>query len=187
MAPALTVEQLQPRLAHLTVIDVRSPGEFAAGHIPGAYNIPLDQLEQALPSLRTAAERGELAIVCASGSRSSNACQQLMAAGIQAATVDGGTNAWAQKGHPLNRPEGARAVWAMDRQVRGVAGTLVLLGFLLDLWLPGARWFSAAIGGGLLFSALSNTCAMGALLGKLPYNRPRNAARLEDTLAALHR
>lgn len=183
---ALTVDQLHSSSEQLTVIDVRSPGEYAGGHIPGAHNVPLDQLQRALPALRAAADRGALAVVCASGARSQSACDQLAAAGIRAATVVGGTSAWAQSGKPLNRPEGGRAVWAMDRQVRMVAGSLVIAGLLVDLALPGARWFSAAIGGGLVFSALSNTCAMGNLLGRLPYNRPRTAAAdLDRTLAAL--
>jgi len=186
MAASLTAEQLEPRLGQFTVIDVRSPGEFASGHIPGAHNIPLDQVQRALPELRAAAERGELAVVCASGARSQKACEQLAAAGVTALTVVGGTSAWAQGGRTLNRPAGARAVWAMDRQVRLVAGSLVIAGVLVDLALPGARWFSAAIGGGLLFSALSNTCAMGSLLGKLPFNRPRTGtADLDDILANL--
>ncbi|WP_055587429.1 rhodanese-like domain-containing protein [Peterkaempfera griseoplana] len=185
---SLTTEQLHPRLEQLTVIDVRSPGEYAGGHIPGALNIPLDQLQRALPALRSAADRGELALVCASGARSQNACDQLAAAGIPAATVVGGTSAWAQGGKPLDRPAGGRATWAMDRQVRMAAGSLVIVGMLVDLAVPGARWFSAAIGGGLVFSALTNTCAMGNLLGRLPYNRPKHAsADLDATLAALQK
>ncbi len=75
----------------------------------------------------------------------------------------------------------------MDRQVRLVAGSLVLAGVVIDLAVPGVRWVSAAVGAGLLFSAATNTCAMGAMLGKLPYNRPRNSgAAFEATLAALH-
>ncbi|MGK4585801.1 rhodanese-like domain-containing protein [Kitasatospora sp. HPMI-4] len=186
MATPLTTEQLHERLGRLTLIDVRSPGEFAAGHIPGAHNIPLDQLDRAVPVLRAAAERGELAMVCASGARSQTACGKLAAVGVAAATVTGGTSAWERAGHPVDRPAGARTVWAMDRQVRLAAGSLVVAGMLADLVLPGARWLSAAVGGGLLFSALSNTCAMGALLGRLPYNRPRpGQPAIEETLAAL--
>ncbi|MFJ5926017.1 rhodanese-like domain-containing protein [Kitasatospora sp. NPDC092948] len=187
MTTPLTVDQLQPRLQQLTVIDVRSPGEFAGGHIPGAHNVPLDQLAQALPALRAAAERGELAITCASGARALNACEQLSAAGISALLVSGGTAAWSSGGHPLNRVPGEKARWAMDRQVRMVAGSLVLAGVVIDLAVPGVRWVSAAVGAGLLFSAATNTCAMGAMLGKLPYNRPRNSgAAFQTTLAALH-
>ena len=188
MTTPLTVEQLKPRLEQLTLIDVRSPGEYASGHIPGAHNIPLDQLQQALPALKEAAGRGEIAVVCASGNRSTNACGQLAAAGIPVLNLVGGTTAWAQQGHPLNRPAGGRAIWAMDRQVRLVAGTLVLAGVLADLALPGTRWLAAAVGAGLAFSALTNTCAMGNLLGKLPHNRPKvQLPSLDDTLATLRR
>ncbi|MFE6872035.1 rhodanese-like domain-containing protein [Kitasatospora sp. NPDC057692] len=185
----LTPAQAHPRLATLTVVDVRTPGEYAAGHVPGALNIPLDQLDRALPALRTAAERGELLVVCASGNRSGRACESLAAAGIPAATLVGGTSAWAAAGHEVQRPEGApaRAPWAMDRQVRFAAGGLVVAGVVLDLVRPGARWVSAAVGAGLVFSAATNTCAMGALLARLPYNRPRpgQGPDLDAALAAL--
>ncbi|WP_049661551.1 rhodanese-like domain-containing protein, partial [Kitasatospora sp. MY 5-36] len=81
MTTPLTVEQLQPRLGLLTLIDVRSPGEYAAGHIPGALNVPLDQLDRALPALREAAGQGEIAVVCAAGPRADNACRVLADAG----------------------------------------------------------------------------------------------------------
>lgn len=103
MTTPLTVDELQPRLQQLTVIDVRSPGEFAGGHIPGALNVPLDKLSQALPALRIAAARGELAITCASGARAGNACEQLSAAGISALLISGGTAAWTAGGHQIGR------------------------------------------------------------------------------------
>ncbi|MFC0597962.1 rhodanese-like domain-containing protein [Streptomyces palmae] len=188
MTTSLTVAELKPRLELLTVIDVRTPAEYAGGHIPGARNVPLDQLAKAVPALRSASERTGIAIVCASGNRSATACRQLADAGIAVLDVAGGTTAWAQQGHPLDRPAGGRTVWALDRQVRFVAGVLVLIGVLVDLALPGAHWVSAAVGAGLAFSALTNTCAMGAMLGKLPYNRPKAALpSLDDTLAALRR
>ncbi|WP_327681457.1 rhodanese-like domain-containing protein [Kitasatospora sp. NBC_00458] len=184
----LTVEQLLPRLQRLTVIDVRSPGEYAAGHIPGAHNIPLDRLDDAVPALRRAAGRGGLAVVCATGNRSRTACGTLAAAGVAARSLTGGTSAWAGSGHPLDRVAGARAVWGMERQVRLAAGSLVLLGVLADLVLPGARWLAAAVGAGLAFAAVTDTCAMGAVLGRLPHNRPRRGAPdLDSVLAALDR
>ncbi|MCU7826490.1 rhodanese-like domain-containing protein [Kitasatospora sp. DSM 101779] len=186
MTTPVTVEQLHPRLADLTVIDVRSPGEYATGHVPGAHNVPLDRLDEALPALRAVAARGGIAVVCASGNRSRTACDRLAAAGVTALTLTGGTSAWAGDGHPLDRVPGARAVWAMDRQVRLVAGSLVLAGVLADLVRPGARWISSAVGAGLAFSALTDTCALGNLLGRLPHNRPRSAGTdLEATLAGL--
>ncbi|MER7672514.1 rhodanese-like domain-containing protein [Kitasatospora sp. NPDC096128] len=188
MTTPLTVDQLRPRLGRLMLIDVRSPGEYAGGHIPGALNIPLDQLDGALDVLRAAAGRSELAVVCAAGQRARTACERLAAAGITTLLVTGGTNAWTDAGHPVDRVAGARPAWAMDRQVRLVAGSIVLLGLLADRARPGARWLSAAVGGGLVSSALTNSCALGTALGKLPYNRPRpGTPTLDDALAALGR
>lgn len=181
---ALTAHQASGRLHELTVIDVRTPGEYASGHLPGAYNVPLDHLEEAVPAIKAAAERGDLLVVCASGARSAQACATLSHNGITAATLTGGTDTWTQLGHDIHRPEGARTAWAMERQVRLAAGSLVLAGVVLGRRLPKARLLSAGVAGGLVFSALTNTCGMARVLAKLPHNRPR-ADDLRSTLAAL--
>lgn len=181
---ALTADEASARLHELTVIDVRTPGEYASGHLPGAHNIPLDHLDEALPALMTAADRGDLLVVCASGARSATACRRLADDGITAATLTGGTDAWARLGHDTHRPAGPRTPWAMERQVRLAAGSLVLTGLVLGRRLPRARALSAAVAGGLVFSALTDTCGMARVLAKLPHNRPK-AADLEATLAGL--
>ncbi|MEU2780452.1 MULTISPECIES: rhodanese-like domain-containing protein [Streptomyces] len=183
---ALATDEARTRLHELIVIDVRTPGEYAGGHLPGALNIPLDQIQRALPDIRHAADRGDILVVCASGARSENAGRILAEHGVTAATLSGGTGAWAADGHELHRPQGAaRATWGMERQVRFTAGTVVLLGLLLGYVVhPAFQLLSAGIAGGLVFSALTNTCGMAALLAKLPHNRPR-AADLDNTLAAL--
>ncbi|MFF2202311.1 rhodanese-like domain-containing protein [Streptomyces sp. NPDC058145] len=182
----LDPQQARSRLHELTVIDVRTPGEYAGGHIPGALNIPLDQLGRALPEIRAAAERGEVLVVCASGARSENACRTLAENGVHTATLAGGTGAWAAQGNGLDRPEGGtRATWGMERQVRLTAGSVVLLGLALGEFVhPAFRLLSAGIAGGLVFSAVTNTCGMAAMLAKLPHNRPRQAD-LEATLTRL--
>ena len=172
--------------AQLTVVDVRTPGEYAAGHLPGALNVPLDRLDSALPALRRMPD-GQLLVVCASGARSENACRVLAEHGIQAMTLTGGTQGWAQRGHVLHRPASSpRATWSMERQVRFTAGSIVLVGLGVGLLHPAGQLLSAGVAGGLVFSALSNTCGMAALLSKLPHNRPR-AADLDATLDALAR
>ncbi|MET8725140.1 rhodanese-like domain-containing protein [Streptomyces misionensis] len=184
---AMDPRQAQSRLHEFTVIDVRTPGEYAGGHVPGALNIPLDQLDRALPDIRHAAGRGELLVVCASGARSEKACAQLAAQGIRAATLAGGTGAWAAQGHALDRPLACdvKTAWSMDRQVRLTAGSLVLLGLALGEFVhPAFRLLSAGVAGGLVFSAVTDTCGMAAMLGKLPYNRP-GKADLDATLARL--
>ncbi|MFE2628781.1 rhodanese-like domain-containing protein [Streptomyces sp. NPDC059374] len=183
---ALATDEARTRLHELIVIDVRTPGEYAGGHLPGALNIPLDQIQRALPDIRHAADRGDILVVCASGARSENVGRILAEHGVTAATLSGGTGAWTADGHELHRPQGtARATWGMERQVRFTAGTVVLLGLLLGYVVhPAFQLLSAGIAGGLVFSALTNTCGMAALLAKLPHNRPR-AADFDTTLAAL--
>ncbi|MDT0548432.1 MULTISPECIES: rhodanese-like domain-containing protein [unclassified Streptomyces] len=184
---ACTADQARARLHDLTVIDVRTPGEYASGHLPGAHNIPLDQLVRALPAIEEAAGRGGILVVCASGARSAKACETLAEHGVAAATLTGGTGAWADRGHELHHPTAAsRATWSMERQVRFTAGAVVLTGLGLGLLHPAWRLVSAGIAGGLVFSALTDTCGMAALLARLPHNRPR-PADLDATLAALRR
>ncbi|SEC15871.1 Rhodanese-related sulfurtransferase [Streptomyces sp. 2231.1] len=181
--------QAAARLPELTVIDVRTPGEHAAGHLPGALNIPSDRIRHALPGLRQAAEHGELLLVCASGARSDTARKLLAEADVPAASLAGGTGAWAGEGYELHRPAACdtRARWSMERQVRLTAGAAVLLGLLLALLVhPAFQILSAGIAGGLVVSAVTDTCGMAALLGRLPHNRPR-PADLAATLTALRR
>jgi len=183
---SLSPAQAAARLAEFTVVDVRAPGEYASGHVPGALNVPLDRLPEALPALKAASARGPLLMVCASGVRSTRACDILSAAGVDAVTLAGGTSAWERDGHSVERPDGSRTTWPMERQVRLAAGSLVVAGLLAGRRFPAARWISAGVGSGLVFSAVSNTCGMAAVLSKLPYNRaPRAAMDLDATLAAL--
>ncbi|MEW1893707.1 rhodanese-like domain-containing protein [Streptomyces sp. IBSBF 3010] len=186
MSSTVTTSAVRERLHTLVVIDVRSPGEYAGGHLPGAHNIPLDDLAQALPTLRETADRRDLLVVCASGARSQKAGDTLTSNGIPAASLEGGTAAWASEGGELHRPATpAAAKWAMDRQVRLTAGSLVLLGLLLGVLIhPAFQLISVGVAAGLVYSALSNSCAMAELLGKLPYNRT-NRTNLNNTLAVL--
>ncbi len=97
------------------------------------------------------------------------------------------SGAWAAEGHDLHTPTArdTRAGWSMERQVRFAAGALALLGTVLGLLVhPALLLISAGIAGGLVFSALTNTCGMAAVLGKLPHNRPR-ATDLNAALTAL--
>ncbi|MFD3869292.1 rhodanese-like domain-containing protein [Streptomyces sp. NPDC058623] len=175
---ALSVPEALPRLHELTVVDVRTPGEFASGHLPDAVNVPLDRLGRSLPELREASGRRPLLVVCASGARASNAVGVLASHGLDASVLTGGTTAWAAGGHRLVHPDGRpRAVWTMERQVRLAAGSLVLLGLLLGRFAhPAFQLLSAGVAAGLVFSALSNTCGMAVVLGRLPFNRRAGAA-----------
>ncbi|MFI6006731.1 rhodanese-like domain-containing protein [Streptomyces sp. NPDC051366] len=182
VSAALSVSEAFSRRHELTVVDVRTPAEFASGHLPDAVNIPLDRIGRALPELRKAAEHKPLLVVCASGARAQSAVATLASHDIDASSLNGGTTAWAAEGHGLDHPAGRpRSVWAMERQVRFTAGSVVLLGmalgFLID---PAFQLLSAGIAGGLVFSALSNTCGMAVVLGGLPFNQ-RGKAPLDSS------
>lgn len=79
------------------VVDVRETDEFAGVHIPGARNVPMGRLPDALAD----ADRSiPVYVVCASGNRSSAMTDVLTGAGFEAANVTGGTKAWIDGGHP---------------------------------------------------------------------------------------
>lgn len=81
----------------VTVIDVRNPDEYAAGHIPGAHLIPLPELGDRLAEVPT--DR-LVHVVCQSGGRSAQGAELLTEAGIDAVSVDGGTRGWTASGRP---------------------------------------------------------------------------------------
>jgi rhodanese-related sulfurtransferase len=154
--------------AAVRVLDVRSPAEFEGVHIPGAYNVPLDTLGEHAEDIQRHVEE-PVVLVCRSGMRASQAEQRLAAAGMSNVKVlEGGMMAWERAGGAVNR---GVAKWDIERQVRLVAGSIVLLSIIVSLWVPGARFVAGFIGAGLTFAALSNTCMMGMMLAKLPYNR----------------
>lgn len=172
-----TATALQDRLTEEPapfLVDVRSPAEFESSHVPGSVNVPLDGLRRRLPELQREAHGREVVLVCRSGGRASQAQQVLTDAGLAGTLVlTGGVAAWDAAGGPLNR---GRQTWELERQVRLVAGTLVVLGVLGSVAVPGLKWLAAAVGAGLAFAALSNTCAMGNLLARMPWNRRAGAA-----------
>jgi rhodanese-related sulfurtransferase len=150
------------------VIDVRTTGEFETGHIEGSYNVPLDLLGEHVSDL--SALDHHVVLVCQSGARATKALEQLVAAGkSNLRLLQGGMNAWAAAAQPVNRTHETR--WAMDRQVRLVAGSMVLASILASVWFPPIRYVAGFIGAGLTFSAVTNTCGMAMVLAKLPYNR----------------
>lgn len=81
--------------AELTVIDVREPMEYRAGHVPGALSIPLQSVPEKADTIPS---DKPVYVICASGNRSLTATDFLRRAGIEAYSVAGGTSAWAAAG-----------------------------------------------------------------------------------------
>ena len=87
-AKETSAEQLQEALGKDTkilVIDVRSPQEFGTGHIPGAVNIPLDELSRKLEQMKVSKDT-TLVTMCEHGGRSSRAVLQLQKLGYHTAS-----------------------------------------------------------------------------------------------------
>ncbi|GIE28949.1 hypothetical protein Ait01nite_019940 [Actinoplanes italicus] len=93
----IQVEELRRDGTGGVLLDVRGPGEYADGHLPGAVNVPLDQLDAV--AARYAGQ--DVVTVCQSGARSLTAAQLLDAAGARVQSLAGGTEAWQRAGHPV--------------------------------------------------------------------------------------
>lgn len=155
----------------LEVIDVRTPVEFREVHCSYARNVPLHELDpQAFLQQRREPPERPLYVICKSGSRGQTACEKFIAAGFtNVLNVEGGTAAWVAEGLPVVR--GKKAV-SLERQVRIAAGFLVLLGALTGYFLtPYAIGLAAFVGAGLVFAGLTDTCAMGTILARMPWNQ----------------
>lgn len=168
----LTAEQflsLHAQRPGLILIDVRSPAEFRTVHVQGAINVPLGELNESALAPH-AGKDDEVFLICHTGGRASKACEQLRQWGYtRLVNVTGGTVACEACNAPVNR---GRGVMSIERQVRIVAGSLVLLGVILSLSVvPACIWLSAFVGAGLVFAGVSDTCMMGLLLAKMPWNR----------------
>jgi rhodanese-related sulfurtransferase len=162
------LSQLLGSAAPPRVLDVRTPGEFEVAHIAGAYNVPLDLLREHRDEIVKHLDQ-DIVLVCRSGQRAAQAEETLSKAGLDNVHIlEGGITAWEAKGFAVIR--GAQR-WDLERQVRLVAGSIVLSSILGSIAVPKLNWVAAAIGGGLTVASLTNTCAMGTALSKLPYNR----------------
>jgi rhodanese-related sulfurtransferase len=159
---------------HVVLIDVRTPVEFREVHVDFAHNVPLDRLDPAAIRAERSGSAEPLFVICRSGSRGRQACEQLAATGLNVVNVEGGTAAWDAAGLPVVR--GQRAI-SLERQVRIAAGFLVLLGAVLALTVhPYFIGLSAFIGAGLMFAGITDTCGMGMILARMPWNQVDKAS-----------
>ena len=136
---------------------------------------PLDRLDPAaVMQARNGIKDEPLYLICRSGSRGRQACEKFLAAGFtNVINVEGGTLACVEAGLPVVR--GKKAI-SLERQVRIAAGSLVLLGVLLG-WLvhPAFLGLSAFVGAGLVFAGITDTCGMGMMLARMPWNQVKDA------------
>ena len=155
----------------IELIDVRTPVEFREVHVEFARNIPLDQLDAAaVMQARNGSADEPLYVICRSGGRGQQACEKFLKAGFSnVVNVEGGTLACVEAGLPVVR--GKKAI-SLERQVRIAAGSLVLLGAVLGWFVhPAFIGLSAFVGAGLVFAGITDTCGMGMILARMPWNQ----------------
>lgn len=142
------------------LIDVRSPAEYQTEHITGSINIPVEDIQLAAKEIEKS--KKEIVFVCKSGMRSEMACKKLPE--LKASVLKGGV-------HNYKTIKGT-VKWDIERQIRLIVGVSTLIGTILAITI--SLWFLAIplfFGAGLTFASLTNSCAMGMMLAKLPYNK----------------
>lgn len=148
------------------LIDIRGADEHARERIPGALNLPVERIAD-LPC-----DGRPVVFHCRSGMRTeANAGRLAAAAGTASAYIlDGGIDAWRAAGH-ATIADRSQPLEIM-RQVQIVAGSLVLAGVLLGLFVaPAFLGLSAFVGAGLTVAGITGWCGMARLLRVMPWNR----------------
>jgi len=154
--------------SQIKFLDVRSPLEYAQEHIKDSLNVPIDMLSVKTANLGES-KHGYI-VFCRTGNRSPMAADMLIQSGLQGIKVmDGGMTRWQKEGFPVIKGQGGISI---ERQVRAIAGSLVLVGILLALFVHAAFiLLPLFVGCGLLYAGLTDNCLMGMFLMKLPYNK----------------
>lgn len=170
ISPNKLSDQLRHQPDEWFLVDVRSPGEFLSGHIPGASNYPIDQFDvQTAKQLANAANGRQICLICQSGKRSQRALEIWAQAGQDdAVELEGGMGHWPGEAG-LVKTAGAIP---LVRQVHIVAGANVFVGTLLGAFIN--PWFlliPGFFGAGLTFAGLTGACGLAMLLTKMPWNR----------------
>jgi rhodanese-related sulfurtransferase len=170
----LSPQQVRERInaGRAVLVDIREPDEFARSHVKGAQSHPLSSWEKAHLSIDPDAD---VIFTCRSGMRTAGACDRLAArVNGDAFVLDGGLDAWAKAGLPVET--NADAPMEIMGQVQIAAGSLVLIGVLLG-FLVAPAWFalSGFVGAGLTFAGISGFCGMARLLMLAPWNRVKPA------------
>lgn len=168
MIPPKDAQALASKDPQIKFLDVRSALEFSEAHIKDSINIPMDMLSAKINELSQAKEK--YIVTCRTGTRSTMAADMLTQAGMQSIKVMyGGLLRWQKERLPVIK---GKTVISLERQVRIIAGSLVLLGVILG-WIVNSAfiWISVWVSCGLIFAGITNNCLMGMLLMKLPHNK----------------
>lgn len=155
------------------ILDVRTPAEVNTEALKNCIHIPLheltaERLENEL--IKRNQQASTVYLLCQSGKRAEAAANQLHGKIAQNICIlEGGMNAVKQANIPLQ--VAANPVMSLERQVRIAAGSLVMIGVGLGYLIhPGFYGLAGFVGAGLTFAGITDTCAMGMLIARMPWN-----------------
>ncbi|MFT4311390.1 MAG: rhodanese-like domain-containing protein [Candidatus Woesearchaeota archaeon] len=166
----MNIKPNQVKKKHHLIIDVRTPKEYKEKHIPGSFNIPLNDIPKYKKELSQI--KKNVAFLCRSGARATQACQILKDNKLDSNVIEGGIQNWEKEG--LKVVYGPKS-WELERQVRLAAGGLVTTGVILGALVN--PWFyalSGFVGLGLMYAGITNTCGMAFMLTKAPWNKVKH-------------
>jgi rhodanese-related sulfurtransferase len=151
-----------------TVIDVRTPVEFAEVHVPQACSVPLDELK---PGSLLLPKNQPVYLLCHGGQRATKAAEKFAKEGfLQPVVIAGGTLAWIEASLPVTRS--AVKIISLERQVRIAAGTIGFTDVILARFVNfNFIWLSGLVGAGLVFAGITDFCGLGLLLARMPWNK----------------
>ena len=167
-------QQKQSPESQLRVIDVRTHAEVNSESLGDCAHFPLQDLDSAAVKAYLEQHSHDtnqpLYLLCASGQRAAKASEQLQGdLDHQLVIVEGGMNALKQLG--IDIAKGSGNIISLERQVRIAAGSLVVLGVILGFAVnPGFYGLSAFVGAGLVFAGVTDSCGMGMVLARMPWN-----------------
>ena len=95
---SISVQELKELVGTVSIVDVREPGEYISGHVPGALAMPLATVPVRMNEL----DRDQTHyMICQAGGRSAQACQFLEAQGYDVVNVEGGTGDYIFAGYEV--------------------------------------------------------------------------------------
>ncbi len=178
LVTTITASEFQQRYQEaanqLVIIDLRTHAEVDNEYLQGTVHFPVQTLcSQELQDYLDQQHQGAdqpIYLLCAGGPRASLAAEKLKAdIDAQLVIISGGLNALKALG--VGADQGTGNMISLERQVRIAAGSLVVTGALLGLFV--SPWFyglSGFVGAGLVFAGVTDTCAMGMMLARMPWN-----------------
>jgi len=156
------------------ILDVRTAAEVKASALPDSLHIPLHELtpERVQSEIAQSGKNGaQIYLLCQGGKRAELAADQLSGhINAELVIIEGGIDALRAAQIPLQQT--GKAVMSLERQVRIAAGLLVLMGVVLGFQVTaGFFLLSGFVGAGLIFAGITDTCMMGMLIARMPWNR----------------